>query len=205
MLTQYNTVTKEAEDEISVKKSRFIANLFLINSEAEFQEKINYIKKKYRDAKHHVFAFRLSDGTERYSDDGEPSGTAGVPMLDILRGAKLFNIMVVVTRYFGGTLLGTGGLVRAYSDATKLVLDGAEIEEKILATEYKIEVPYNNYNSVQHYCSKNNIIIVDSSFLDTITVNIVLKYNDEEKTLRDLNEMFDGKLNIMKVRQGFYI
>lgn len=205
MLVQYSTVVEELENEICVKKSRFIANLFFINSETEFQEKINYIKKKYRDAKHHVFAFRLADGTERYSDDGEPSGTAGVPMLDILRGAKLFNVLVIVTRYFGGTLLGTGGLVRAYGDATKLVLDGAKTQEKFLASEYKIEVPYNNYNSIVYYCSKNNIRITDSSFLDTITINIILKYNDEEKTLQDLNEMFDGKLNITRVRQEFYI
>ena len=121
MVDNFFTIEGEEtkEKEIVEKKSRFIAQIIKITSEEEANKKILEIKKKHRDAKHNVFAYRIVNGIEKFSDDGEPSGTAGVPILDILRGEKLENILLVVTRYFGGILLGTGGLVRAYSSAAK--------------------------------------------------------------------------------------
>ena len=205
MLTKYKTIFGEATAEINVKKSRFIADVFHIDDEREFSEKKEMIKKKHRDAKHHVFAYRFANGSEHYSDDGEPSGTAGVPILDILRGKELQNTLVVVTRYFGGTLLGTGGLVKAYSDVAKLALESASFKEMNLAVKYKLEIPYNDFNVVQHYCSTNNITITESSFSDTILMEIVMKQEKEFKIIEELREKLGGKLNISKVGTEFYI
>lgn len=205
MLTKYKTVFGEATAEINIKKSRFIADVFFIENEKDFATKIETIKKKHRDAKHHVFAYRFVNGAERYSDDGEPSGTAGVPILDILRGKELYNVLVVVTRYFGGTLLGTGGLVKAYSDVAKLALENIGFKEMNLAVKYRLEIPYNDFSVVQHYCSTNNITITDSSFSDTVSIEMVLKQEKEDKSLAELREKLDGKLNIRKIGTEFYI
>ena len=138
MLNTFYTIKEdEYSAELIEKKSKFIATLLKVSSEEQAIEFIEKIRKKYRDAKHNVFAYRIANTLERYSDDGEPSGTAGVPILDILRGEKLENVLVVVTRYFGEILLGTGGLVRAYSTVTKqAIADAVKIEMK-LSKEYE--------------------------------------------------------------------
>ncbi len=205
VLEQFSTIKKEVEAEITVKKSQFIANVYPISSESEFKEKVNLIKRKYKDARHHVFAYRLSNGLERYSDDGEPAGTAGIPILDILRGFNLYDVVVIVTRYFGGTLLGTGGLVRAYSDATKLAMEKVEINQKFLAVQYKLEIPYNDFDVVQHYCSTNGFIITDSSFSDMVVLQITVKNEKALKFVDELKEKLEGKVEILKVRDSFYI
>ena len=114
--------------EIVEKKSKFIASVFYIEDENDANEKILKVKKENRDARHNVYAYRLSNGFEKYSDDGEPSGTAGAVILELLRGEKLSNVLIVVTRYFGGILLGTGGLVRAYTESAKQAIEKAESE-----------------------------------------------------------------------------
>ena len=150
MINKFFTVeNKIVEREIIEKKSRFIAKVVRVNSEEEAAEKLAEIKKEHRDARHNVFAYRIANSSERFSDDGEPSGTAGVPILNILRGESLENILVVVTRYFGGILLGTGGLVRAYSTAAKeAILASKKIEMK-LCSEYEILIDYNYYDILQ--------------------------------------------------------
>ena len=140
MQKSFYTIEKNASEELVEKKSRFIANIFYVENEIEVEKRIDEVKKANKDAKHHVFAYRLNNGMEKYSEDGEPSGTAGIPILDILRGEKLVNVLVVVTRYFGGILLGTGGLVRAYGGVTKLALEKVEKIEMKLCIEYKIEL-----------------------------------------------------------------
>ena len=126
MLDTFFTIREnEYKAEIVEKKSKFIAVLCKVNSEKEALEKLEQIRKEHRNARHNVFAYRIPNVNERYSDDGEPSGTAGVPILDILRGEKLENVLVVVTRYFGGILLGTGGLVKAYSTVAKNAIASA--------------------------------------------------------------------------------
>ena len=117
----------------------------------------------------------------------------------------LSNILVVVTRYFGGTLLGTGGLVKAYSDVAKLALENIGFKEMNLAVKYRLEIPYNDFSVVQHYCSTNNITITDSSFSDTVSIEMVLKQEKEDKSLAELREKLDGKLNISKIGTEFYI
>ena len=133
--------------EIVEKKSRFIANLFYVASVEEAEEKLNEIRKKYYDAKHNCFAYVLGVNAEtaKSSDDGEPQGTAGHPMLDILKGNNLTNCIAIVTRYFGGTLLGTGGLVRAYSDSLKAAIANAKTSELLNAYKVSFEINYDDY------------------------------------------------------------
>lgn len=129
-MEKFNTILQNSTVQVEEKKSRFIADIFYVENIEEAEEKIKNIKKKYFDARHHCYSYRIMDGTgikEKQSDDGEPSGTAGAPMLNILQKNELVNVLVVVTRYFGGTLLGTGGLVRAYSEATLKAIEKAGI------------------------------------------------------------------------------
>ena len=125
-MEKFKTIYNDSEAEITEKKSKFIANLYYVNSLVEIEEKLKNIKKKYYDARHSCYAYRIVEDEsiiERSSDDGEPSGTAGAPMLNILKKMELVNVLVVVTTYFGGILLGTGGLVKAYSEATKKAIE----------------------------------------------------------------------------------
>ena len=133
MLPEYRTIYRGGEDEIVEKKSRFIATVVPVNTEEEALEFVEKTRKKYWDARHNCFAYIIGERgqLQRCSDDGEPNGTAGKPMLDVLLGNELRNVAVVVTRYFGGTLLGTGGLVRAYSGAVKAGLDASMVITKI--------------------------------------------------------------------------
>ena len=140
----YRTVEKESNAEIVEKKSRFIAKLYPVSSEEEALEILEKVRKKYWDARHHCWAFVLGEEQplERCSDDGEPSGTAGKPILEVLRGAQLRNVLMIVIRYFGGTLLGTGGLVRAYTASSKEAVDAADIVVKIFGYRLKITTDY---------------------------------------------------------------
>ena len=183
------TIRNNSVGELTEKKSRFIANVFYIKNEKEAEEKIAEVKKANRDARHNVYAYRLDTGVEKYSDDGEPSGTAGVPILDILRGEKLVNVLIVVTRYFGGILLGTGGLVRAYGGAAKLALQNTEKVEMKLCREYKIGLDYDTYNIFQYYCKNNDIKILETKFLDKIEVNVLVIDSYAQKFVNDLSEI----------------
>ncbi len=165
----------------------------------------NGVKKKYKDAKHYVYAYRLANGTERYSDDGEPNKTAGVPILDILRGNNLYNVLVIVTRYFGGTLLGTGGLVKAYGDVVKQALSQVKVIEKRLGVEYQLVLSYNDFRSVEHWCSLNNVIMSDISFSDEVTLHIKIIKEAEEIFLEQLKELLEGRMKISKIQNGLYV
>lgn len=162
---------EKLEEEIVEKKSKFIATLFYIKNEEQANNLIKDIKKQYHDARHNCFAYRImteSGVVERFSDDGEPSGTAGGPMLNILGKNNLCNVLVVVTRYFGGILLGTGGLVRAYSDATIKVINSATIARETIGLEAEIEIEYAQLEGFKYYCNKNNIRIVNVVYEDSI-------------------------------------
>ena len=142
----YQTISQNTEFEIKEKKSKFIAHLIYIESKIDAEDKIKEFKKKYHDARHNCYAYRVQDGDNMYekaNDDGEPSGTAGAPMLNILQKSNLCNVIVIVTRYFGGILLGTGGLVRCYSGAAQGVIEKASKIEIERGTEFKIKVEYN--------------------------------------------------------------
>ncbi len=204
MLNTFYTIKEdEYSAELIEKKSKFIATLLKVSSEEQAIEFIEKIRKKYRDAKHNVFAYRIANTLERYSDDGEPSGTAGVPILDILRGEKLENVLVVVTRYFGGILLGTGGLVRAYSTVTKqAIADAVKIEMK-LSKEYEVVVDYNFHNILQHYFRENSIIIKDTIFSDKVSINIIV-YAEKSENLKDkIIEKTEGTAKVI-LKETYY-
>ena len=148
------TINENATAEIVVKKSKFIANLFYVETEAQAQDILKKINKKYNDAKHNCYAYIIKEINEsdviqvqKSSDNGEPSGTAGAPLLDLLKKQGLANVLVVVTRYFGGILLGTGGLVKAYTESASNALFKTDIVTKEIGNLYEIEVEYSDLNN----------------------------------------------------------
>lgn len=185
---------EKLEEEIVEKKSKFIATLFYIKNEEQANNLIKDIKKQYHDARHNCFAYRImteSGVVERFSDDGEPSGTAGGPMLNILGKNNLCNVLVVVTRYFGGILLGTGGLVRAYSDATIKVINSATIARETIGLEAEIEIEYAQLEGFKYYCNKNNIRIVNVVYEDSIKCYV-------EVTKEELENIVSGGCGILR-------
>lgn len=179
------TIIEGKTAEVTEKKSRFIANIFHVESVTEADEKIKQINKKYYDAKHNCYAY-IIDGIEKCSDDGEPSKTAGAPMLDILKKNEFTNVLVVVTRYFGGILLGTGGLVRAYSEATKRAIENSDVVEIVSGERYIIEVLYENVNNVLYWCNKLNIKICENVYATTIKLTIESTKEDKEKLINNV-------------------
>ena len=187
-MEQFYTIKNNIEAEIVEKKSKFIANLIKVESKEEAEEKIQEIKKKYYDARHNCVAYRvLEEGKveEKASDDGEPSGTAGGPMLNILQKNNLSNVLIVVTRYFGGILLGTGGLVRAYSEALKKAIEESTLIMKASGIEMKLIVDYNNFEKFKYYCKNNNISIISLEYLEKIECKIQMKLEKKEKFIKD--------------------
>ena len=188
---------EKLQEEIVEKKSKFIGTLFYVKNEDEAQAIIKNTKKQYFDARHNCFAYRVmteSGIIERFSDDGEPSGTAGGPMLNIMAKENLCNVLVIVTRYFGGILLGTGGLVRAYSEATSKVIETATIATETLGLEVQIEIDYNELEMIKYYCKKNGINIVNIVYEDNIKCYLEVT-NEELENLLDKNK---SNCNILK-------
>lgn len=181
----FKTIKNNVVAEIVEKKSKFIANIFVVNNKEEAERILIETKKKYYDAKHNCYAY-IIDNIEKCSDDGEPSGTAGAPLLDLLKSNSLKNVLVIVTRYFGGILLGTGGLVRAYTEASKKALESAQIIEKEYGVRYSVEISYNNLKDLEYICKKIGIKIIKSSY----EVNIILTLEsniDQKKELEKSN------------------
>ena len=171
----FKTISENVTAEIVEKKSKFIANTFYVESTEEAENIIKEIKKKYFDARHNCFAYSIftKEGiVNRFSDDGEPSGTAGAPMLNILTSQNLSNILVIVTRYFGGILLGTGGLVRAYTGAVIETLDNSLEVYKDLGLEVELEVTYSDFEKAKYYLKQNNIKIVHLNYSENISIFI---------------------------------
>ena len=193
------TIKQSVSAEITEKKSKFISEIFYVESVQEADEKIEEINKKYHDAKHHFFAYRIlgENGIiERLSDDGEPSGTAGLPILQLISKKELVNVLVVVTRYFGGILLGTGGLVRAYSKATDDALNKVETIILKKGEKIKVYVSYKNLAYLQYYCKKNSITILQTNF-DKEPYAIIEVTNQEKEQF--LYEMQKKQFNIEKM------
>lgn len=189
---------KNTTAEIIEKKSRFIANLFYVETPQEAEDKIKQVKKKYYDAKHNCFAYITLNGNEiqkKCSDDGEPSGTAGAPMLEILEKQSIYNVVVIVTRYFGGILLGTGGLVRAYSDSLKEAIKKSTLVEQEPGYEAEIKLPYADFEKFKYYCNKNNINIINSEYSDFIICKI--EVNDAEKNRLEIEFREQENFKIM--------
>ena len=197
---KFKTIKKNTTAQVTEKKSKFIANLFYIETIEEADRIIKETKKKYHDARHNCFAYILETGEYegllvKYNDDGEPSGTAGAPMLSVLANEGLSNVLVIVTRYFGGVLLGTGGLVRAYSEAVKEALKLTEYVQKTKGYLAKLEIEYNDIDKIKYYLKQNNINIVGSQYAENVELTIeVTDVNTEKFT----NNVKNRNINIIK-------
>lgn len=188
------TVYSGGEAEIVEKKSRFIATVRPVSSEEEAVAFINEMKKKYWDARHNCSAFVIGKRQEltRCSDDGEPAGTAGRPMLDVLLKENIHNAAVVVTRYFGGVLLGTGGLVRAYQQATKAGLSASEIIEKKEGAVLFIRTDYTGIGRLQYLFAQEKITVMDTAYEADVLVKAVIPENDKKRIEKTIIEQTNG-------------
>lgn len=177
MIDNYLTIKEDGQAELEIKKSRFICSLKRIESEEEAKEFIQMIKKEHWKANHNCSAFVLGEQNEiqRSSDDGEPSGTAGVPMLEVLKKNELMNVAAVVTRYFGGTKLGAGGLIRAYSGAVANALHEIGIVQGILQQEVFTTIDYSLLGKLQHYLEQKNLQVKDTQFLENVTLCVMVE------------------------------
>ena len=187
-MKEFVTIEESVKTEIVEKKSKFIANLFYIENVDEAEKIIKETRKKYFDARHNCIAYRVIDKEqliEKSSDDGEPSGTAGAPMLNILQKNNLVNVLIIVTRYFGGILLGTGGLVRAYSNSLLEAVGKSKKVKKCLGEQLEIILEYNEFENFKYYCKNNNINIVKIEYKENIICKIELEEEEKEKMLRN--------------------
>ena len=198
MLKAFETIREAATTELVDHKSRFIGSLRPVKSEEEAKSIVAKISKQYRDANHNCFAYRINDAQliEKYSDDGEPTQTAGMPMLDLLRTKNLVNILIVVTRYFGGVKLGTGGLVRAYTKTLQSSLDQVAIIKKATFVLIRITIPYTYAGKMDYYIQKEAIVIKNIEYKDEIHYEL---YTTNEDTLSThLTELTNGQCVIKK-------
>ena len=205
----FQSIESESIAEIIEKKSKFIAILCNVNSKEEAEKTIQDIRKKYYDAKHHCYAYIVNEKNdednkeslekvnnftqiEKCSDDGEPSGTAGAPLLSLLKASNLSNVIIIVIRYFGGILLGTGGLVRAYTESAQNAINNAKIVKKDYGIRYKIEINYGNLKEIQYICKNLKINIVDIEY----NVNIKLTLESNIKAKEDLEKEKSKIINL---------
>lgn len=195
MIERYKILYQGGEGELVEKKSRFIATTRPVKSEQEAVDFINEIKKKYWDARHNCSAYVIGAAGELYrcSDDGEPGQTAGRPMLDVLLGQELRDICVVVTRYFGGILLGAGGLVRAYSGAVQEGLKRSVIVEKRLARKLLIHTDYNGIGKLQYILAKRGITILASEYTAQVALSVLIPAGKYETVVNEITEGSSGK------------
>ena len=203
-MNEYKTVEKEAYDEFIEKKSKFIGYVKPVKTVQEATDFINSIKSKHWDATHNVSAFVLRENNiQRSSDDGEPSGTAGVPVLDVLLKEGLYDVCVVVTRYFGGILLGAGGLVRAYSHGSKLAVSAGNIITMAPCKLLSVTVDYSFYDRLLLMLNDIGANVEDSNFTDFVTVNFSLKSDLAEKFCNTLTEQSNGKYTVKELSEKF--
>ncbi len=191
---EYKTVEKEASDFFIEKKSRFIGYVKPVKTQDEAVEFINTIKSKHWDATHNVYAYVLRENNiQRYSDDGEPGGTAGVPVLDVILKEGVSDVCVVATRYFGGTLLGAGGLVRAYSHTSKIALEAGKIITMAQCSVMKAEVDYSFYERFNKLLQEFGANIINTEFADNVRLTFSLKENLSEYLNERLTDLSNGK------------
>lgn len=195
MTGEYKIIYQGGEGEIVEKKSRFIATVASVGTEEEALSFIEAMRKKYWDARHNCFAYVIGDRNElaRCSDDGEPQGTAGKPMLDVLLGEEIHNAAVVVTRYFGGVLLGTGGLVRAYSGAVKAGLASSVIITRKQGIKLEINTDYTGLGKIQYILGQKGIRILDSEYTDTVRLEVLLAEEMKDQVKEEITEGTNGQ------------
>lgn len=197
-MQSYLTVEAHAQAEFIEKKSRFIGSICPVDTESHAIEFIEKIRAEHFKASHNCYAYVLrQNNILRYSDDGEPQGTAGIPMLEVLKRENILDAVVVVTRYFGGTLLGAGGLVRAYSHSAKIALNAAKIITMCECTDLALEIAYPQYEQILKLIEKYPAIVLDTSFADTVTLYVRIKADSYEGLRAELTEFSAGKIETL--------
>lgn len=202
----YHTVKDAGTGEITEKKSRFIADVFPVLTEEEAFAHLEEIRKKYWDARHHCWAYVIgrNPASERMSDDGEPAGTAGKPILEVLRGRELTDVFIVVTRYFGGTLLGTGGLVRAYGAAAAKALAHTEIITRIYGFKLKITTDYTGLGKIQYLLAQRGVKVLDTAYTDRVEIMVLVPESDENALRKDIMEGTNGQAGVEKMEECWF-
>ena len=202
----YITVRNFGEDSFEEKKSEFIGYCKRVENEEEAKEFVNEIKNKHKQARHNFYAYIIGEnmGIQRYSDDGEPQGTAGIPILEVMKKNEVKDCAVVVTRYFGGILLGTGGLTRAYTKGAAIAIKAAGIVEKVDGVEVIIKIDYDLLGKVQYVCGQNQWHIEDSIYSDKVEIHILAEKSVAEVIEKTFIEETNGKAEISKENEGIY-
>lgn len=195
MIKQYKTILQHAEIENIVEKSKFIGYVKPVEKEEEAIQFIEMIKEKHKNATHNVPVYVIGENNEiqRYSDDGEPAGTAGIPILDMLKKEEIKNTAVVVTRYFGGIKLGTGGLVRAYTSTAKMAINASKVIEKVLHDLLKVRIEYSLLGKIQNEVLNRGYIIKDTVFDDAVNLYIYSEVDKSETFIQLMNNLTSGK------------
>lgn len=196
-------IIKNGQGEYIEKKSKFIAHIFNVESEQQAAAIIAEVKKKYWDARHNCYAYILGNKGEiqRFSDDGEPSGTAGKPILEVLSGNECSNCLCVVTRYFGGVLLGTGGLIRAYTSASKEALDDCLTGELVEGVHAYLDADYNYVGEIQHLCIQDDITVVNTEYSDNVIFELMMEKQVRQKFEKALTEMSSGSIGLREIKE----
>lgn len=202
-LLSYRTVDRAAVTEISIKKSRFIANVKPVPDEAAANEFIREISKMHRDATHNVYAYRIGENQEKCSDDGEPSGTAGRPVLNVIKGENLYQVAVVVTRYYGGILLGAGGLVRAYSQAATQGVSAAGIVTRSLHQQLQVKFTMPFFGLIKRVIEQSGAKILDVSVTDKATITCRLPVAEADRLMAEITEVSAGQAVVKKLEREY--
>lgn len=195
----YLTIAKPLRaSELKVVGSRFIADLYPVSTKEEIESYLDRIRKEFYDGSHHCYAYRIGANAEqvRAADDGEPSGTAGKPILMVIEGAKLTNVLCVVTRYFGGTKLGTGGLARAYADAAKLAVEDAEIRTVYHMKELRLTYAFDDMSGVERMLAKYGAEKLESVYSDTVEMRTSIRGSLVEEFIKEVIDSFQGKVEV---------
>ncbi|TWH82743.1 YigZ family protein [Sedimentibacter saalensis] len=205
-MSDYKSIHKAGRDEIIINKSKFIGSASPIENEQEAIEFIEKIRKEFKDATHNVYAYVIGENSniQRYSDDKEPSGTAGMPVLNVIMQENLRNVVVVVTRYFGGVLLGAGGLVRAYTKGAKIGLEKGIIVEKNLYYQVSFSIEYPLLGKMDNELMKNEFIVKDKIYLDQVEFHLVVKEGETEKIKAVVKEITSGQAEITVGQADYY-
>lgn len=199
VMEKFKTIKENVTQDIEEKRSKFIANAYYVENVDEAEKIIKMVKKQYYDANHNCYAYivKANQVVKRFSDDGEPNGTAGSPILNVLEKNKLYNVLIIVTRYFGGILLGTGGLIRAYTEAALKVVEKSNIVEQEIGYEVKVTINYQDIDKFRYFCNKNNIKIVNMVYNEY--VECIVEMTDEEKSnILNGNKYDERSTNIIK-------
>ena len=202
-MTEYLVPTRPSEAEFTEKRSTFIGHVWPVETEEEARRRIEEMKKKYHDARHNCWCYLLKDGPVRYSDDGEPQGTAGQPMLGVFQKEGVVNVCCVVTRYFGGVLLGAGGLVRAYTQSAKDALDAAGVSVVRRWLELAVECPYNFLERVKLACSAQGGVVGEIEYAANVTVHAPLPAGGAAAFRAQMTELSAGDFSAVELGEVF--